>query len=350
MTGFKSIIGQEQPIRFLTILLRKGMIPNALLFTGPEGVGKRRTAYAFAMAANCNRTKAGGNKGFSRLPDTSFKPEGISIEPCGECKSCRKFISGNHPDLILINPQGQITKIAQIRELRQLLTMKPFEGRLRVVIIGEAHTLNPEASNAILKVLEEPPEQTIFVLVTPYTYDLLPTILSRCQIVRFSPIKESVLASALIKDHEMTRHDAEALAAMSGGSYSKALTLKNDNHFLFRNWIIQEIKAFNTDSMAIILAFAEKIAKTKNKESIQDFLDILKIWFRDLTIAEYSPHSIINKDLEKDIASLSQQYSQNLLLKNFSAIEQAQKKIDSNANPRLVLENLMLTIMENKSE
>jgi DNA polymerase III subunit delta' len=339
---FKSIIGQEHSIRFLTILLQKGMIPNALLFTGPEGVGKKMAALSFAMAANCAGMTVAKNKASGQNIEDSVFP----TEPCGTCKYCRKFDSGSHPDFIRIDPEGQVTKIFQIRELRQILSMKPFEARLRVVVISKAHTLNQEASNALLKVLEEPPDRTILILITPQISDLLPTIVSRCQHVRFNPIPVNLLAAALTQNLTMDQKEAEFIAAMANGSFSRALALKNADWIFRRNWIIKETENLDTGSVAVILALAEKMAKSKDKESIHDLLEMIKTWHRDLVIAKYCPNKIINKDLMENIRNVTRQYPQNMLLRRMAVIQQAQKEIDTNVNPRLVLETLFLTLAE----
>jgi len=340
--GFKSIIGQEHSIRFLTILLQKGKIPNALLFTGPEGVGKKMAAFSFAMAANC----AGMNKSPKKSSGQNIEEFVFPTEPCGTCKYCRKFDSGSHPDFIRIDPDGQVTKIAQIRELRQILSMKPFEARLRIAVISKAHTLNQEASNALLKVLEEPPHRTILILITPQISDLLPTIVSRCQHIRFQPIPVKLLVAELAKDPAIDQKEAELMAAMANGSFSRALALKNTDWMFRRNWIIKETENMNTGSTGVFLALAEKIAKSKDKESIHDLLEMMKTWHRDLLIAKYCPDKIINKDLMETVRNVSQRHHQNTLMNRVSAVEQAQKEIDANVNPRLVLENLFLTLAE----
>jgi DNA polymerase III subunit delta' len=340
--GFKSIIGQELSIRFLSTLLQKGLIPNALLFTGPKGVGKKMAAYAFAMAANC----LGLNKSQKNISGQNIENGLFPTEPCGLCKHCRKFDSGSHPDFIRIDPEGQMTKIIQIRELRQILAMKPFEAKLRVVVISKAHTLNQEASNALLKVLEEPPYRTILILITPQISDLLSTIVSRCQHVRFHPIPINLLAAALKQDFGMDQKEAEFMAIMANGSFSKALALRNTDWIFRRNWIIKEIENMDSLSIAVILALAEKIAKSKDKESINDLLEMMETWYRDLVIAKYCPDKIINKDLMENIRAVSQGYHQNALLTRISAVQQAQKEIETNVNSRLILENLFMTLAE----
>jgi DNA polymerase III subunit delta' len=342
VSGFKSIIGQEHSIRFLTILLQKGIIPNALLFTGPEGVGKKMAAFSFAMAANC----AGINKSSKKKSDLNAEYGSFPTEPCGTCKNCRLFNTGGHPDFIWIDPDGQVTKIVQVRELRQLISMKPFGARLRVVVLSKAHTLNQEASNALLKVLEEPPNRTVLILITPRISDLLPTIVSRCQHIRFHPIPVKLLAATLEQNHAMDQKESEFIAAMANGSFSRALALKNTDWIFRRDWIIKETEKMHTASVAVVLALAEKMAKSKDKESTQDLLEMIKTWYRDLVIAGYCPDKIINKDLMANIRNISRRYHQNTLLNRISAVQKAQKEIDANVNPRLVLENLFLTLAD----
>jgi DNA polymerase III subunit delta' len=341
VSGFKSIIGQEPSIRFLSTLLQKGMIPNALLFTGPKGVGKKMAAFSFAMAANCVGMNKPPKKSSARNIEGVFP-----TEPCGMCKQCRKYDSGSHPDFIRIDPEGQMTKIVQIRELRRILAMKPFEAKLRVVVISKAHTLNQEASNALLKVLEEPPFRTILILITSQISDLLSTVVSRCQHIRFHPIPVNLLAAALTQDFGMDQKEAEFMAIMANGSFSKALALQNTDWIFRRNWIIKEIENMDPPSVAVILALAEKIAKSKDKDSIHDLLEMLETWYRDLVIAKYCPDKIINKDLMENVRTVSRQYHQNILLNRISAVQQAQKEIEANVNSRLILEDLFMALAE----
>ena len=162
MPGFESITDQTRPARILAAFLKKGTIPHALLFTGIEGVGKQTAARMFAMACNCledGRGQPQVNSGKKGLPD-NYK---IS-EPCGLCRSCRKILSNSHPDVIQIKPSGYNIRISQIRDLCGILSLKPYEAKVRVVIISAAQTMNMAAGNALLKILEEPPDRTILIL------------------------------------------------------------------------------------------------------------------------------------------------------------------------------------------
>jgi len=329
--GFESIIDQEKPIRLLTTFLRKGTIPHALLFTGLEGVGKRTVALTFAMACNCV-----GEKNYS-------KHQPNSVDPCCRCRSCRKINSGNHPDIIFIKPSGPYIRIDQIRKLCQTLAMKPYEARQRVVIISEAQAMNPEASNALLKALEEPPERTILIL-TAQTSDLLPTIVSRCQNIRFNPISRKGIENMLIKEQGLQPGNAKILATIANGSLSKAVSMHKGNWIKKRNWLINELAALSTRPIESMLAFAEKLSE--NKETTREYLEIITSWFRDLAIFSDSPEKIINKDMLDQIQYVSQNTMTASVLSKIDAIQSAKKKIKANANLRLTLEILTFRLAD----
>ncbi|UCF91888.1 MAG: DNA polymerase III subunit delta' [Desulfobacterales bacterium] len=345
MPGFASIIDQDRPLGILTTLLRNGTIPHALLFTGIEGVGKRAAALALAMACNCEQTKlryqAEGEKiGFSNYLRT---PNHLAaIEPCGRCKSCRKIESGNHPDIIQINPSGPLIRIAQIRELCHTLAMKPYEARHRVVIIADAQTMNPAAGNALLKMLEEPPARTLLVLTTTRISDLLPTIVSRCQHLRFNPISSQNLEALLVAKHRLDPADAKAVAPMAHGSVSQALRLSRTNWINRRNWLIGEVETLSPRSAGRILALAERLSQ--DKESLPLALEMMKFWLRDLVIVRYDTAKIVNKDLTRQIQRRAQKNSVQSILSKIEAIEACQKAINANTNLRLTLETMLLEL------
>ena len=346
--GFESILGQEQPIRLLTTLLQNGTIPHALLFIGIEGVGKQTAAMAFAMACNCMAIKP---KHFSERMKTrsdGYTPYNqiTTINPCGCCKSCRKIESGNHPDIILLKPSGPFIRIGQIRDLCGTLAMKPYEARLRVVIISGAQAMNPSAGNALLKVLEEPPDRTILILTALQTSDLLPTILSRCQHIRFSPVSRKNLESLLIQRHRANPDEAKIIAIMANGSVSKAVSMINSinrvNWINRRIWLINEVESLPVSSIGSRMAFAEKLSKSK--EGLAESLEVIKSWFRDLVVYKYHPEKIINRDLSDRIQCASNKMKVTSLISKIDDIESAQKNIQANTNLRLTLEVLIMRL------
>jgi DNA polymerase-3 subunit delta' len=323
--GFESIIDQEKPIRLLTTFLRKGTIPHALLFTGIEGVGKRTVALIFAMACNCKGEKKHG------------KTQSNMIGPCGLCSACRKIGSGNHPDILFIKPSGPYIRIDQIRALVATLSMKPYEAVQRVVIISDAQAMNPEAGNALLKILEEPPDRTILILTAP-TSELLPTIVSRCQNIRFNPISRKSIEEILIKNQGLRPGVARILATIANGSFSKAVSMHKNNWLIKRNWLINELAGISARPIGSLLAFAEKLSE--NKDTLQDSLEMMTMWFRDLAVLGYSPDKIINKDKLDQIHQAAKNMLTESLLLKIDAIQSAKKKIRSNANLKLTLEVL----------
>ncbi len=341
--GFASIIDQCRAVHFLTALLHKGTIPHALLFSGPEGVGKKTTALAFAMAANCEQYGGSGRKSPEKSAESILTSK-FPTESCGKCRSCRKIESGNHPDIIRIQAKGQMIRIAQIRDLRYTLSMKSREARLRFVIIGDAHAMNPEAGNALLKVLEEPPDRTVLILTALQKSDLLPTIVSRCVHLRFKPISAKYLALMLKETDEIDTQDAEILSVLANGSFSRALAFKETHLMQWRRWLIDVMENLSETSIGVQLAFAEKLSQ--DKDLIHNSLELIKLWMRDLIIVKYDPDRVLNKDMVQRIRCASNKFPEEDILSCISAIQRVQKAIDGNANARLALENMILFIAE----
>ncbi|MBW2563963.1 MAG: DNA polymerase III subunit delta', partial [Deltaproteobacteria bacterium] len=336
-------------VRILAAFLQKRSIPHALLFTGIEGVGKKDAALVFAMACNCTAEKPGRSDQF--IDNSSSKKDlPAAVNPCGCCRSCRKIESGNHPDIIRIKPSGTFIKIDQIRGFCDTLAMKPYEARVRVVIISDAHSMNPSASNALLKMLEEPPDSSILILTALQISDLLPTIVSRCQHIRFNPVSVKSIETRLIENKGLAPDKAAIIAAMANGSISRAFTMNNSNWINRRNWIINTVSpdqsgqpgALFSMSSGMLMAFATMLKK--NKDFLFDSLEIMKSWLRDLIIYNFHPAKIINKDLIEKIQYASQIIDINSLLFKIDAIQAAQKDIQSNANLRLTLETMMMRI------
>jgi DNA polymerase-3 subunit delta' len=346
VSGFEAIFDQERPVRLLTTSLRKGTIPHALLFTGVEGVGKKSIALAFAKACNCTAAIPDHlSEGQGTFQIHFNRPEGIG--PCGRCRSCGKIQSGNHPDIIQIEPAGSLIKIDQIRDLSRSLLIKPYEAAMRVVVLADAHRLNPEAGNALLKALEEPSARTMFILIAPQTADLLPTIVSRCQHVRFNPIPRKRIESLLAEKHGVDANTAMIAAFMANGSISKALMISDQTKtgvswIGWRNWMIQELAALPSRSTRFQLAFAEILLK--RKAILPETFDMIKSWLRDLVISKYDPEKILNRDLGESIQQASQHTTVGALLSKIKAVQTTQKQIEANANLRLALEQLILQL------
>jgi DNA polymerase-3 subunit delta' len=329
--GFETIIGQQSPVRILKTLLRSNDIPHALLFTGINGVGKRTAARIIAMTLNCRQ----------QLPP--------SDAPCGTCPSCRQIQSGKHPDVPLIEPQANLLRIDRIRELLAALSMKPFSARHRVVIIADAQCMNPEAANALLKMLEEPPAHTLLILTASQKSDLLPTIVSRCRHIRFNPLIPRDLTALLKQDPNADAGYAATAAMLSGGSLTRARQLAMPLWRQRREWVIRAAGLDRKDpqeagcpDMALALAFAGQIAQ--KKDAVQDLLDILKTWIRDLSILPHHPDLVINSDRMAVLAEVRSRLNERQLLDMWQAVEKAQKDIAARANLRLTVDVMALSM------
>jgi DNA polymerase-3 subunit delta' len=345
--GFESLINQERPIRILTTLLKNRTLPHAFLFTGTEGVGKKAAAIALAMACNCQDENSGLEAEDLSKHDPgspTVKSDLTALGSCGVCKSCRKIESGNHADIIRIQPSGSFIKIAQIRALAHTLTMRPYEAKTRVVVISAAQALNAAASNALLKILEEPPSRTMLVLIATHKSALLPTIVSRCQFIGFNPISQENMAVLLREKHELAPQAAGILAAMANGSYSRAQTMVRSNWLKRRKWLIEEINTLSVKKMGGLLALAEKLSA--EREELSETLEVIKVWFRDLIIGQYDPGKIINQDVADKIRIASEKVSVSSLLSKVDAVQQAQNRITANTNLRLSMENLLIKLAQ----
>ena len=307
-------------------------------------MGKQRAAAILAMALNCaaNREGSDAERVDAGPPDLSGVKPSFTIQPCGSCKSCRKIESGNHPDIIRLKPSGPFIKIDQIRTLCQTLAMKPYEAAMRVVIISDAQAMNPAAGNALLKMLEEPPLQTILVLISAHTSDLLPTVVSRCQPIRFNPISKTNLAALLVREHGMDAGDAIIIAAMSAGSLSRALRMYRSNWIGRRHWLISELDSLSAGSLNRQLAFGDQLAK--NKDDLPDTLAVLKSWLRDLVVAKLHPERMVNHDQASKLQQTSQVMSLTSLLSKFETIQSTQNAIQAGTNIRLAMESMVLNL------
>src|SRR6478609_8131252 len=210
--SFRELVGHGPLLQLLARTVGRKAVPASLIFSGPDGVGKRTTAVALAQALNCERPEPWGDV------------DDPGLTACGTCSSCRRVARGVHADVLRLEPgdTGAI-KVDQVREAIDRAAYRPFEGKRRVVIIDSADALLPEAQNALLKTLEEPPPASMFVLVTSRPDVLLPTVRSRCQRLRFGRLEPGEVAAVLSRDHGYAESEARAAASASDGSVASAL-------------------------------------------------------------------------------------------------------------------------------
>lgn len=320
---------QKRALGFLSGILESGNVGHALVFTGDAGLGKRRAALHFAMALNCGRTSAPEN--------ALFGEQG----PCGACKSCRKTLSSNHPDVIFIEKSGAWIKIGQIRSLLDVLAVKPAEGRMRVVVIADAGAMNIEASNSLLKALEEPPDRTCFILLAGQKSELASTIASRCQEIRFAPAPVSAVEGHL-QAKGLEQSLARACAMLSQGSFSRADELSDEKALARRSWLVNQLCALEDKGPVHALAMAEFLAK--DKESAGADLAWIRTWLRDLLVSSYSEKHVINQDFLGLITSRARKSGPENILNKINAVFLCERDLARNVNTRLALEAMCLRL------
>jgi len=205
--AFARILGHQRLRGLLSRAVGRRRLPPALLFSGPSGVGKKALALAVARALLC---------------------EVDDGDACDACAACGRAARGLHPDAILVEPDGASIKIEQVRDAVREIAGRPFEGRARAFVFDEAHLVTEQAQNALLKSLEEPPATSHVFLVTASPQALLPTIRSRCQMLRFSPLPQSLLETHLREAFGLSADEARLRAALSGGSLGVALAFESE--------------------------------------------------------------------------------------------------------------------------
>ncbi len=311
-----AIIGHQQILEQLYHAIASNRIAGAYLFVGVPQVGKETVALHFAKSINCLTQGEGA---------------------CGACLACRKADDGNHPDLQIIRPSGAWIKIDQIRELQQRIIYRPLEGVRKVYILTEAERLNLEAANCLLKTLEEPPADSVLILLTTNLEGLLPTIRSRCQIIPFHPLVAADLAGHLMERFNIDEGRAFSVATTAGGAVGKALTL------------LQEDADFDEEIPEIMTASdrldAFRIAEKWTQQP--EALDHLVTWYRDLALLHQgAPTNLLTHvHHEAELKQLTGRYSRLQLQSAIKAIFETKAMLQRNVNTTLALEVLALKLL-----
>jgi DNA polymerase-3 subunit delta' len=330
-----TVTGQERITSLLARALAAGTLPHALLLTGPPGVGKATLALQLAQAINCTG------------PDA----------PCGECLSCRRIAEGKHPDVrtIALNPRLDLEAMADprdkistdaIKDLQYAAALPPFMGRKKVFIVDGAEYMTGEASNRLLKTLEEPLPQVMWLLVSPEPRRLLPTILSRCQRLDLRPVPAPALERWLIEEHKLDAATAALYARISGGCPGWALNVIADDTLLDKRAVALE-KFFEMLSNRLDLRFnyAEELGRTaeRDKPSAQAQLRLWAGLFRDVLMLQYGVRdALTNLDQEAALTRLAGLLTPAQARDAVRRIEETAWAIERNASARLAYEVLML--------
>ncbi len=315
--GFEKIMGQKRAKSVLKSAVKFKRISHAYLFYGPRGVGKSMAALAFAQALNCLSLRDGG-------------------EPCGVCASCLKIAGGNHPDVSRITPEGSSLKIKQIRDMQEKAYYKCYEGKIKVIIIYEAHLLTPEAANSLLRILEEPPGDTVFLLLVEDTQRLPDTIISRCRGVSFSPLADEAVKGIL----EEKGISIQVPLSLAYGSVQKAIDLNEDSSC---RELVKETEEFlakiQNHGYRELFSYAEHIEQKKGKITL--LLDYFDIVFRNRMLRLVAHDKGGGSETE---TSAGEAFGYQACREALEEIGKTYYYLYNNANTRLALENLFIKL------
>ncbi|MDN4076224.1 DNA polymerase III subunit delta' [Fictibacillus terranigra] len=322
-------LSERQPrvVKTLTNSVKKDRLAHAYVFEGGHGTGKMDMALQLAKTFLCRET--------------------TSVEPCGECKDCKRIDSGNHPDVHIVQPEGQSIKIDQIRGLQKEFAYHGMESDKKVYIVEHADRMTVQAANSLLKFLEEPTSSTIAFLLTEQVHRLLDTILSRSQVLSFSPLPPEQLVKSL--QEEGISLPMAAMAAALTSDKSEALEICRQEWFAqARDKVIQLTEELRTRPSQVFVSLQDNwLSFFKEKDQLDNALSLLLIWYKDLLFIQLSePEHLVFVDQRQTLEQQALHTSQKRISEKMLAILTAKQRLGANVNPQLLMEQLVLRLRE----
>lgn len=326
--SFKNVLGHARPIELLKRAMKNEKLAHSYLFLGNEGIGKKWVALQFAKALNC----------------VGEEPE--RRDACDRCLSCRKIDDQLHPDVLVLEPEGQTIKADQVRQMQKDLAYRPYEGRHRVCILTAADRMAPNMSNILLKTLEEPPLHTVIILLANHPRLLLPTILSRCQPIRFNPLPIPLVSKWLMDQKGLDEQEAHLLASLSEGSPGKALEIQEGIRQIPREEFLNGLLGLKSVPVEKMESWSESLPS--RREDLLLILEVAKTLLRDLVIMRTVKDGtkLIHTDLLDGISNMAKLWRLPSLLNRMEILHQTTLAIRANANTKLALEAMMLSWAE----
>lgn len=329
MATFKDIIGQEQIKDNLQKALQYRKISHAYIINGERFSGKEFIANVFAMALEC---------------------ESEELRPCGECHSCKQAMHGNHPDIKkVIHEKPNTIGVEDIREqINGDIMIKPYSGPYKVYIMNEGEKMTPQAQNALLKTLEEPPEYAVIIILTTQVEALLPTILSRCIVLNMRPVADELIKKYLMEEVQIPDYRVDICTAFARGNVGRAKMLASSEEFdKVKEEVLSLMRHIHDMEVNEVVAAVKKI--TEYKMNVEDYLDICSIWYRDILLykATSDINHLIFKDEIKYIKKEASRSSYEGIEEIVNALDKTKSRISANVNFDLSMELLLLTIKEN---
>jgi DNA polymerase-3 subunit delta' len=321
------MLGHEWAVGLLKEHVARGGLRHAYLFTGPQGIGRRTLALRMAQALNCLQPPEPG-------------------EPCRNCRVCKQIARMEHPDLAVEQAEqaGGILKVDQIRDLQRSLSLAPYDARYRVALLMRFEEANPNAANALLKTLEEPPPQVILILTADSPESLLPTIVSRCEVVRLRPLPLELVRQGLQDRWELSVEEADLLAHISGGRPGYALRLHVEPESMAQRiaWLNDHQQMLSANRVQRF-AYAETLSK--DKDALRSALLVwISLWRDVLLCAAGSNSPFANLDRAEEIGSMADHFGLDAAHQTIARLEHTLDLLDRNANTRLAAEVMLLDL------
>ncbi|MTI48812.1 DNA polymerase III subunit delta' [Sporosalibacterium faouarense] len=323
---YSHVVGHENIIKRLQNSIKKGNVSHSYLFEGPKAIGKSKVAEVFAKTLLC-------------------KEKGV--QPCNQCSSCLKFDSGNHPDVFIGSAEGESFKKGQVEDLQRSIKTLPYEGDKKIYILEDIDKMTQQAQNSFLKTLEEPPSYVTIIMTVINSYSLLPTIISRCQVLKFKPVESMKIESLLLNNLGKTQEEAQIITSFSNGIIGRAIILAESEDFkAIREEVISVIDTTLKSNKYKIFSISEFFQN--HKEMIEDILDMMMVWFRDILFIKELDNNqlIINKDKIETLSQHSLKIGREKIHEIIQALNNAKENIVSNVNYELAIEVMLLRIQE----
>jgi len=316
---FGQILGHERQKDILRRAIASGRLAHAYLFEGPEGIGKGLMALALVRAVFCQDGSG-----------------------CGSCQACRKVDHHNHPDLHLLEAEGASIKIEQIRRLQKELSYRPLEAPKKVCLIDGAEKMNPSAGNALLKTLEEPNGDALLILLTSQPEGVLSTIRSRCQRLPFVRLPQDKLRQVLLDRLGVDETQGHILAALSEGSFKKALGKDRELYVEGRRTLLKTLTALSPGSIVPLFDFAQDLSE--QKDHLPEILEIFQAFYRDLLLLHHGrpEQELVNIDLMDKIRRTAGRENVRSILRKLDAIAASRRQLDRNVNRQLAMDVLLM--------
>lgn len=328
MAGFQDIIGQEQIREHLENALKTGKISHAYMINGEKGSGKEFIARIFAAALQCEAQEG---------------------KPCQKCRSCRQALSGNQPDIIQVTHEKPNTiGVEDVRtQINNDIILKPYGSPYKVYIVNEAEKMTPQAQNALLKTLEEPPAYAVILLLTANANSMLQTISSRCVVLNMKPTGDEQMREYLMHKLQIPDYRAQVCVAFARGNVGKAKMLASSEDFeTVKQEAVSLLKYIKDMDVAEIIAAIKKISDYKME--VNDYLDIISVWYRDVLLfkATNDANHLIFREEIQNIRKVAGRTSYEGIECVLGALEKAKSRLKANVNFELTMELLLMEIKE----